>query len=729
MGGDNFEQDDIGAEVERVVRRHDEATSGMGLWIGAEPTFTDRHSQAAEWVAEGVGDDKDARARRFIDQWRRRWPGAVVIRALGRKYAREAEPRFCYGVLGRRDGQPIWSGPIDRLQDGSPDPAQGEYTLVKDFRARLTDALRAVGWSTTRVGRDGGGTVRLVCRSDGADVDLAGQQPDILSRASIHAPTRGSKVGGDDAAEEIYVDTMAPGGDYLVLIHAGHGGPEHNVLWLELPAFRLSAELLLFLSCVQTACAEAGVDSLGLRGFPPPVDEQVAWTTLTPDPAVLEINQAPEPTMAAFLAAQRQTFELAAEVGLSPYRLYYNGDAADSGGGGQVTFGGPSPQESPFFRCPQLLPRLIRYVTAHPALSYWFATRYVGPSSQSPRADEGVRDRFIELSVALEHLADAASVTPEVLWSSLRHFLADASGNPHRSELNIEKLHNPYLPGRGLLGLVELRALSMAPSVEEAVVRALLLRGVVAMLMRKDMQAELVHWGDTLHDRFSLPYYLRGDLRKVMEDLEAAGLGLGPQLRALLLRGDRALAEPVELQGATLRIEQGVEFWPLLGDVASQEGGGSRLVDASTVRVQVELRAESAAQLQEFELAVAGFVMPLRQECEGKVRVMGVRYRSFKPNMGLHPLLPAAPPLVIELRHRSRRAVRVTLHPWRPDGGAYDGLPRDLADARARRFQRAVVETLPAGELSALPPAPDNALTPHCFDLRRVKSGQGGTGR
>ena len=34
----------------------------------------------------------------------------------------------------------------------------------------------------------------------------------------------------------------------------------------------------------------------------------------------------------------------------SPYRLYFNGTVADSGGGGQITLGGPTPQDSPFLK-------------------------------------------------------------------------------------------------------------------------------------------------------------------------------------------------------------------------------------------------------------------------------------------------------------------------------------------------------------------------------------------
>lgn len=79
-----------------------------------------------------------------------------------------------------------------------------------------------------------------------------------------------------------------------------------------------------------------------LQGFSPPVDASVAWTTVTPDPAVIEVNQAPQPDVKRFLASMRDLFEAAQSQGLSPYRLQYDGTVSDSGGGGQFTLGGRS---------------------------------------------------------------------------------------------------------------------------------------------------------------------------------------------------------------------------------------------------------------------------------------------------------------------------------------------------------------------------------------------------
>ena len=266
-----------------------------------------------------------------------------------------------------------------------------------------------------------------------------------------------------------------------------------------------------------------------------------------------------------------------------------HGCDSDSGGGGQFTLGGPSPAHSPFFVYPQLAARLVRYLNHHPALSYWFAPAYVGSFSQSPRTDENVRESFSELSVALQQLAKTTDPQPEFIWRTLSPFLVDTSGNAHRSELNIEKLWNPYLPGRGCLGLVEFRAFRMARDPQGAASIAALLRAIVALLSRQDAAPELIDWGHRLHERFALPFYLRQDLDRVLMDLASAGVGLGEPITRCLRDDSARHIGHAEIGNCRLEVDQAIEFWPLLGDAASQEGGSSRLVDASTTRLQLSL--------------------------------------------------------------------------------------------------------------------------------------------
>ncbi|HEY6724521.1 MAG TPA: transglutaminase family protein [Polyangiaceae bacterium] len=207
--------------------------------------------------------------------------------------------------------------------------------------------------------------------------------------------------------------------------------------------------------------------------------------------------------------------------------------------------------------------------------------------------------------------------------------------------------------------------------------------------------SELLDWRDELHDRFALPDYLALDLQEVFADLDAAGLGLTPAVESMLLdRADGVLAV-ADFEGCCLQLEQALEFWPLVGDVASQEGGGSRLVDASTSRLQVLLSADgpdAEAKLDALQVSVNGHQLPFGSSTptDPARRGLGLRYRSFVPWNGLHPALGAASGIHVGLRHASGRSLSVKLHPWRPSGEAYPGLPVDLDDAAARRLERAV---------------------------------------
>jgi uncharacterized protein (DUF2126 family) len=410
--------------------------------------------------------------------------------------------------------------------------------------------------------------------------------------------------------------------------------------------------------------------------------------------------------------------------GLAPYRLQYNGEISESGGGGQFTLGGPSPTRSPFFIAPRLMTRLVVYLNHHPSLSYWFAPIYIGSFSQSPRADENVRESFSELQVTLQHLAATAAPQPEFIWRSLSPFLVDTSGNAHRSEVNIEKLWNPCLPGRGCLGLVEFRAFRMAMNAETAAAIAAMLRALAAMLSRQDADHRLIEWGSRLHDRFALPFYLRQDLHTVFSDLEAAGLGLGAPITERLTADDWRHIGHAEFAGCRLDVDRAIEFWPLLGDAAVQ-AGGSRLVDASTTRLQLTLRPCGAhvSDLDSWQLLAGRYRVPLRreQDASGAVFIMGLRYRAFVPWTGLHPGIGAQGPVVLTLLPPgAERGLRVTLHDWQPQGEPYDGLPDSLEEAQRRICERFVMEEIAANAApdAVIPPA--EALSDCCFDLRRT---------
>lgn len=409
------------------------------------------------------------------------------------------------------------------------------------------------------------------------------------------------------------------------------------------------------------------------------------FLTVTPDPGVVEVNMAPCSSVSAFVEQADQIWRAASKAGLAAVRPRFNGDLGDSGGGGQLTLGGSTPEASPFIRYPHVLPALLRYVNNHPSLSYYFASECVGSASQGPRPDEGTRERWDELELGLAHLerlADRGELSPEQLQLALAPLLVDSAGNAHRAELNIEKLWSPHVTPHGTrhgkMGVVELRAIRMPerPSMLAAV--AALFRAIVARLVVADYREPLIDWHEELHDRFALPMALARDLRHVLGDLDEHGLGLPARLRNEL-DAWRPPGIACRLGDATLTIRGALEFWPLVGDVASQERAGARLVDASTQRL--ELAVEGPVE----RLAIAGKWAQLRPL--GETRVLGVRRRIYAPSPGFHPGLAPLDPLVLEWENAGR-VQRIELYSWKPDGGPYEGLPTDPSEALARRNAR-----------------------------------------
>ena len=692
-----------------AVRRHDAQIAALGLtiWVGSEPTFTDRTAQSPEWLNQALGGDKEQRANVLLGGLCRRFPGGVVLRSVGRQYPGEARPRWNLGLYRRRDGVPIWHGPPDPVQAAHEAEAVPELDA---WAAALAAELGARGFAVAPANKEDALERRLLMR---VDADAPDTDDPRLMRPSVHAHTTPASGLRDELAEA---------GAYLFLLsmEESHGWLTPRI---ELPMLAAVDRFLTVLDCVARASLECHLPALILAGYPPPVDGTMEWTTVTPDPAVIEINTAPSVDAESFLERSREIYAAAVDQGLDAYRLYFNGAVADSGGGGQITLGGPSPEASPFLQEPLLLPRLVRFLNRHPALSYLYSHDFVGSSGQSVRADERGTDAFDELSLALALLERQEDLPPELLWHTLAPFLCDAAGNSHRAEMNIEKLWNPFLAGRGKLGLLEFRALRMQHTPERATALACLLRAVVAMLTREHYILPLMDWGRELHERFALPFYLEQDLEAILHSLDSAGLGVDEPIRSVLLREEFRRWGQVDVPGCTLEVRRALEFWPLLGDAASPEqGGSSRLVDASTSRVELRLRPNEGGEpdWHDWQVIAAGVALPMRQERDGlgPLKLFGLRYRSFVPGWGLHPALGTQAPVELLLRHPRQAAdYLVTLHEWSPDGAAYAGLPEDLAGAGERRAARVTLNVLPPQRSPPRAP-PVQGLNPFCLDLR-----------
>lgn len=706
-------------EFKQIVKAQDEliCAAGVDVWVGMEPTFTRRFAETPEWLSEALGSEKLNYAYQLLAEACRRQPGGVILHTLGRQYGGEDRPRWSIGYYQARQQQFTWEGPPDPFINHCT--TTGNRVDIQAFWHALHSALRELGWHSAQFRVVEDLSYRLLFRIDGQAVEADTEARPELARASVHD----QKIPLDGL-----VDELAQDGNYLLCLDTFSLASEHSDeagALIELPALPTVESFVQLLQAITQAAQATAIPGLVMQGFPPPVDASIAWTTITPDPAVIEINQAPEPDATHFYARCQLFYKAAQHIDLFPYRLHYNGVVSDSGGGGQFTLGGTDPLNSPFIRYPYLLPRLIRYFNAHPALSYWFAPPSIGSSSQSPRVDEGLRDAFHELTIAMEQLEKMEAPSAESIWRNLSPFLVDPSGNPHRSELNIEKLWNPYLPGRGCLGLVEFRAFRMSRSAECATAIAVLLRSIVTMLSREDKVPELIDFHTVLHSRYALPFYMLKDLQAVFRDLAQSSLPIHDSLQALLLQ------EPVRFIGKAvfhdcyIELQQAVEFWPLVGDVASQERGGSRMIDASTTRLQITLGMEThnPLQLDGWEVWVDGYRIPMHKEQDphGPIMISAVRYRNFQPVVGLHPAIAARNRISFVLAHRGlNEALEVTYYEWQPQGLAYDGLPADMKDAERRRRERFTTRVIEISDHAQAITPPSSAIADYCLDLRRL---------
>lgn len=701
-------------DFDNAVEKHDSAVAGAGqdIWIGSEPTFTLRSSEEKHWLSQALGGDKICYAMQIAKALYLRHPGSIILRTVGRQYDNEKLPRWSFGLYERRDAKPVWNGPPDPMCVTSP---FSSHNQLASFLAALENSLQQKQWNYQFLPTpESADEARLIVRFDDSDFPGIRENKAQLTRCSVHE---------EKTPKSGLFDSLASEGCYLFVIKERITSEDASSICVELPDIKNVSDFLGCLAVFETAAQEAELDQLQFQGYPPPVDHHVSWTTITPDPAVIEINQAPQPDIRSFHAASRELYEITHELGLSPYRLHYNGNITDSGGGGQFTLGGQTPQTSPFLSTPELLPRLIRYFCLHPCFSYLFATDYVGSASQSPRIDENTRDSFRELNIALDQLQRQTECSPEFLWSSLAPFLADASGNSHRSELNIEKLWNPYLPLRGCLGLLEFRAFRMPYSPQRSTAIALLLRATTAMLSENNLAPRLQDWGDELHDRFALPLFLQKDLKSVFYDLEKTGYALEACIQTELLSSPDRSSWSIDFEGCRLSIEQAIEFWPLVGDTASQETGGSRLVDSSSQRLQVSLRQQedSDLSLSDWRLQTAGTIIPLQLVSDDSVDIgiTALRYRDFVPWRGLHPFVKPTSPVTLYLSHPARdKAISISLFNWRADNTPYAGLPENPDEAQQRRDERLVVKTIQSSEIPPAPLPPAVADKNFTIDLR-----------
>ncbi|MFD6155778.1 DUF2126 domain-containing protein [Nocardia sp. NPDC060255] len=614
-----------------------------------------------------------------------------------------SEPTAYVLSLYRRDDGTGWASADWRLRRGvSTDQPAGRIVLTEgDSPAGLRLPLDSVSWHTPTQRPD-----RDPLFAEPLTVDRA--EPPAVVRPADWEPTTALVGEVRNGRLHVFLPPVEELDDFLDLVR------------------RIEA-------------AAVAVDRpVVLEGYAPPADARLRTFSVTPDPGVIEVNVQPTISFAEQSALLSTLYEQARLARLSTESFDVDGTHSGTGGGNHITLGGATPARSPMLRRPDLLVSMLTYWQRHPSLSYLFAGRFVGPTSQAPRVDEGREETLYELEIAfaeiarlakssrLAQVADSASHSaPWHVDRALRHLLTDLTGNTHRAEFCIDKLYSPET-ARGRLGLVEMRGFEMPPHFQMAMVQSLLVRGLVARFWSEPLRAPLIRHGANLHGRYLLPHFVLADIAEVAADLRAHGIDFDaswlepfaefrfPRIGTVLL-GDVEL----ELRGA-------IEPWHTLGEQTTA-AGTARYVDSSVERLQVRV---VGADRGRHVLTCNGMPVPLLATGKGDVQVAGVRYRAWQPPNSLHPSITVDVPLVFDLIDADTGLSRggCTYHVAHPGGMAYDEPPVNAVAAqsrRNRRFEAAghTTDRVDPGELRAKIAAQSmDAGVAGILDLRRART-------
>jgi uncharacterized protein (DUF2126 family)/transglutaminase-like putative cysteine protease len=775
-----------------VGHRVDERlTAGdVRLTVGGEPTFVSVDNQTdEEWTTAADGPHKHQRASDLAARLKTVWaPHGLIQRGQGRWYPGEPLPRWQIALYWRTDGRPLWTDdtlladpwldkpapvnndaayqvlagvadslglPLSQVRPAYEDPLAwlaAEVRLPEGEPVKSTDdlgseTLKRLDESTTapaafvlplhRRDDDVGWASANWRLRRGRIVLLEGDSPAGLRlplnsisweppRASFDAdPTSvGRELAAEPAATDAVVTDPATAPPTALV-----GEVRDGLLYIFVPPTEALEHFIDLITRVEAAAAQTHCPVV-IEGYGPPPDPRLKSTTITPDPGVIEVNVAPTTSFAEQHQQLETLYEQARLARLSTESFDLDGSHGGTGGGNHITLGGVTPADSPLLRRPDLLVSLLTYWQRHPSLSYVFAGRFVGTTSQAPRVDEGRDESLYELEIAfaeISRLSAGGAAKPWVTDRALRHLLTDITGNTHRAEFCIDKLYSPDSP-RGRLGLLELRGFEMPPHLRMAMVQSLLVRSLVAWFWDEPLRAPLIRHGANLHGRYLLPHFLIHDIGDVAADLRAHGIAfetswLDPFTEFRFPRIGTAVFDGVEIE-----LRTAIEPWNTLGEEATATGT-ARYVDSSVERIQVRI---IGADRHRYVVTCNGYPVPLLATDKPDIHVGGVRFKAWQPPSALHPTITTDVPLQFELVDLATGTSRggCTYHVSHPGGRAYDEPPVNAVEAESRRSRRFEATGFTPGklDLAAIREKQARIFTdigaPGILDLRRVRTVQ-----